>query len=115
MLTSYQFDLLLQLDVCVQNLTPYDALKGLCVRVENLYANGFSSLVVVGVGEFGCNKGVTQLDIACAIETDAFPDARVTVANAVLEGEVPADGHQLTYVLSHPSVSSVMPLTCSTP
>ena len=51
----------------------------------------------------------------CGIETDVFPDAGITVADAVVEGEIPTDTHQHGCVQSDVTVSTIVKLAGSSP
>ena len=78
--------------------------------VGHLHRDGFGSLAVVRVAQFGFHKGVAERHLAGGVQINAAPDAGVAVADAVHEGEVPADAHQHGGVQPDVAVAAVVEL-----
>ena len=84
-------------------------------RVCHLYTDSLFCQIVAWFGEFGFDEWMADDRFVRSIEADVFPDTGITVADTVVEGEIPTDTHQHGCVQSDVTVSAIVKLTGGSP
>ena len=95
------------MDVFVCQFARYLAFDRMHRGIGEFDGDGFICLIVIRLGESGPDKGMSEFDFPCRVDGDTPPDARISVADTVLEGKIPADRHQHGGVEANVAISSI--------